>query len=193
LLTAGELARQVLRAMRHADALECIRNALLSLARAHAAIRQRQFNVLVDREVADQVEALEDETNFAVSDPGALRKRKVLYRMTVEDVLTVARCIQQAQNREQSGFAAARRSGDGNVFTLFDIEMNTGECVCLNLVCVEDLLHISKVDQGLGRTHHSLLNEFMYTIFLTEHRRPGLYGNSPNFVPFVGYRTRIRL
>src|SRR5690349_2956244 len=148
--------------MRHADALERFGNSLLALARAHAAIRQWKLNILVNRQVADQVEALEDETNFAVSDSGALRKREVLYRMTVEDVLAVTRCIQQAENREQSGFAAARRSGDGNVFTLLDIEMNTGECVCLNLVCVEALLHISKVDQGLGRTHHSLLNEFLY-------------------------------
>src|SRR6185369_10533950 len=105
--------------------------------------------------------------------------------MVVQDVLTVSRRIQQTKNREQSGFAAARRSGDGNVFTLFDVEMNTGECVCFNLVCVENLLHISKVNQGLGRTHHSLLNEFMYTIFLTEHRGPGLYGNSPVTALFV--------
>src|ERR1044072_51242 len=51
--------------------------------------------------------------------------------------------------------------------------MNTGECVCFDLVCVENLFHISKVNQGLRRTHHSLLNEFLYSIFLTEHRGPG--------------------
>ena len=58
--------------MRHADALERFRDALLTLRGAHAAISQRQLNVLVNRQVADQVEALEDEADFAVSDPRSL-------------------------------------------------------------------------------------------------------------------------
>ena len=57
------------RAMRHADAFERFRDALLALGGVHTAISQREFNVLIDRQVADQVEALKDKTNFPVSNP----------------------------------------------------------------------------------------------------------------------------
>src|SRR6185369_141924 len=111
--------------MRHTNALECVSDALLSLGRAHPAISQRQLDVLVNGQVADQIEALKDESDFAVSDSGAFGKRKILNRVLVEDVLAIGRRVEQAEDREQCGFAAARRSGDGNVFTLFNVEMNT--------------------------------------------------------------------
>src|SRR5215213_10133153 len=50
--------------------------------------------------------------------------------------------------------------------------------MCFDLVCVKDLLHVREVNQGLRRTHHWLLNKFVYTIYLTEHREPALYGNA---------------
>jgi hypothetical protein len=58
LLTARELRRQVLRAVRHADLLEGRHHALLALGRLHPAIGERELDVLVDVEVADQIEAL---------------------------------------------------------------------------------------------------------------------------------------
>src|SRR5215471_5181501 len=38
----------------------------------HAAVRERQLHVLVHRQVADQVEALEDEPDLAIADPRTL-------------------------------------------------------------------------------------------------------------------------
>src|ERR1043166_3940772 len=61
LLTARELRGKVLGAVRHADLLERRHHALLALGRLHAAVGERQLHVLVDVEVANQVEALEDE------------------------------------------------------------------------------------------------------------------------------------
>ena len=72
LLTAGELAGQVLRAVRHADALERRIDALLALRGLHAAVGERQLDVLIHGEIADQVEALEDEADLAVADARAL-------------------------------------------------------------------------------------------------------------------------
>ena len=48
LLAARELAGQVLGAVRHAHALERRRHALLALGRAHAAVGERQLDVLED-------------------------------------------------------------------------------------------------------------------------------------------------
>src|SRR3979411_1611288 len=74
LLTARELAGKVLRAMRHADALERGFDTLLPLRRLHAAVGRGQLDVLEDGEVANQVEALEDEPDLAVADARAFRR-----------------------------------------------------------------------------------------------------------------------
>ena len=68
--------------MRHADLLERLVDPLLALGGRHAAVGQRQLDVLEDREVADEVEALEDEADLAVADArplgeAELRRRRV--------------------------------------------------------------------------------------------------------------------
>src|SRR6185503_14374264 len=52
LLAARELRRIVLHAVAHADPLERLLHAVLALVGAHPAIRQRELDVLIDREVA---------------------------------------------------------------------------------------------------------------------------------------------
>src|SRR5262245_19647652 len=72
LLTAGELRRIVLHAVAHPHALERIGHALLTLGSRHAAVRERKLDVFVDRQIANQVERLEDESDLAIADAGAL-------------------------------------------------------------------------------------------------------------------------
>jgi hypothetical protein len=67
LLTAGKLRWVMLHAMRHADLLQRLLDALLPLARRHTAVRQRQLNIFVNGQIADQVERLENETDFPVA------------------------------------------------------------------------------------------------------------------------------
>ena len=78
LLTAGELRGIVLHAVRHAHALQRFLHALLALRRRHAAIGERQLDVLVNGEIADQIESLEDEADFAIADARALGELKIL-------------------------------------------------------------------------------------------------------------------
>ena len=75
LLTSGELRGIVFHAMRHADLVQRFLYAFLALDCGHTAIGQRQFDIFVNREVADQIETLEDETDLPVSNPGALAER----------------------------------------------------------------------------------------------------------------------
>src|SRR5664279_4645456 len=99
-------------AMSHADLLERLLHALFALGSAEATIGQRQFHILLDREVADEVEALKDEADLTIADAGPLRETKVCDRMAVEGIASPRRCIQQPQDGEQRGFATARRAGD---------------------------------------------------------------------------------
>src|SRR5690606_10407462 len=125
LLAAGKLRRVVPQAMRHAHALERLEHALLAFLLAQAgAIRQRQFDVLEDREVADQVERLEDEADLAVADLRPLRVIELLDRRAVQPIPATARRIEQPQDRQQRRLAAAGRPFDRDVVALVDVEVN---------------------------------------------------------------------
>ena len=82
LLTAGELRRIVPDAVGHADALQRLHHALLAIRRRHfLPVGQRQFDVLIHRQVADQVETLEDEADLLIADARTFGKVEVLHRL----------------------------------------------------------------------------------------------------------------
>ena len=81
LLAAGKLRGIMLHAVRHADALEHFLHAFLSLRRAHTAIGERQFDVFINGEVADQIERLEDEADLAIADARAVASESFCHRL----------------------------------------------------------------------------------------------------------------
>jgi len=99
LLAARKLTGQMLCAMAHAHALQRGNYAFLSFTRIHSTIGQRQLDVFVDGEVADQIEALKDETHFAIANARAFGERKIDNWLFIENVLAVTRRIQQTENR----------------------------------------------------------------------------------------------
>src|SRR3954466_4247564 len=120
--------------MAHADALERFVNELFAFARAHPTVGQRQLDVFVNGEVADQVEALEDEPDLAVADAGAFRERKVRHLRAFEGIAPAGRRIEEAEDGKKSGFAAARWTRDREILARADVEVNSGERVRLNFV-----------------------------------------------------------
>ena len=65
----------------------------------HAAIGQGQLDVLEDGEVADQVEALEDEPDLAVADARALAEIEILNGLARDGVGPIGRRVEQAEDR----------------------------------------------------------------------------------------------
>ena len=109
LLAARELRRQMLRAMRHADALEGFGHALPPFLGQHAAVGERQLHVLEHRQIADQVEALKDEPDFPVADTRAFPRLQLGDLAAVERIRPLCRRIEQPENRQQRRLAASRR------------------------------------------------------------------------------------
>src|SRR5579859_3879818 len=106
-------------AVRHANAFQRFHDALLALRRRHLlAIRQWQLDVFVDCEIANEVEALEDEPDLAVTNARALSESEALHRLSVQVVFPACRRVEQAHDREQRRFPAARGSGDRDVLSL---------------------------------------------------------------------------
>src|SRR6266481_6755449 len=153
----------MLHAVRHSNALEHFLHALLALRRRHASIRERQLDVLENREIADQVQRLENETDFAIANAGAIGERKIRHRILVDPVVAVGRRIEQAEDRKQSGFAAARWSGDGEKFAVLDIEVHATEGMGLHLVGVKNFCYALEANQRLCVAIHSVLLRYQTT------------------------------
>src|SRR5260221_2647348 len=110
----------MLYAVPHADPFERLMHALLALRAWHAAIGQRQLHVLIHREVADQVESLENEADLAVTDAGALAQLQPLHGPAVQFVFPLAGGIEQSQDGQQSRLSAAAGPANGQVLALVD-------------------------------------------------------------------------
>ena len=102
LLAAGELRRIVADAVRHPHAFERFHHPFLALRRRHSLpVGKRQLDVFVHRQIANQVETLEDETNLLIADARALGKVQVFDRLVVQAIFPPGRSIQQPDDREQ--------------------------------------------------------------------------------------------
>jgi hypothetical protein len=77
LLTAGELAWQMFCPVRHSHALQSFSHKSFAITRAHTAIGERQFDILIDVEIADKIEALKNEADLAIANPSAVSQVEV--------------------------------------------------------------------------------------------------------------------
>ncbi len=81
-------------AVRHAYAFQSFLHVHLPLARRHIAVRQRQLDVFVDREIANQIKCLEDEADFPIANAGSIAHFERLDRRLVQHILPIRRCVQ---------------------------------------------------------------------------------------------------
>jgi hypothetical protein len=95
------------RAVRDADARQRPHHLVAALLRRDPAIDQGQLDVLVDREIADQVERLEDEADLLVAQARHLRRREPRGRGAAQRVRAARRRVEQAEDGEQRGFPRA--------------------------------------------------------------------------------------
>jgi hypothetical protein len=100
------------RTVRDADALECLRHAGTPLAGRHVAIQECHLDVFLHGQVVDQIETLEDETDGRASHAGELRLGVRRHAFAEELVGPAGWRVEQAEDVQQRGFAAARRPHD---------------------------------------------------------------------------------
>src|ERR1700737_2650012 len=139
----------MLRAMRHADPLERFLDALPAFSRTHTAIGQWELDVVEDREVANQIEILKDESNLTVSRSRPPAQREIRHRLPVQPVLSTGWRVEQAEDRQQRRLAAARRPGNRHIFATCDLKVDSAEGMCLDLVGVKHLFHSIELYQCL--------------------------------------------
>src|SRR6202044_521212 len=92
------------------------------------------FDIFPDGEVADEIEALEDEPDLAVPDAGALGVIQTRDWFATEFVCASRGRIEQTKNGQQRRFAATRRAGDGDIFAVMNLEANIGKRVGFDFI-----------------------------------------------------------
>src|SRR5690606_21725718 len=147
LLAAGELLREVVPPVRHADAAERGLGPLPALGGGEREVEQRELDVLVDRQLVDQVEALEDEAERAPPEVGPAALVVARDVGAVEDEPPAAGLVEQAEDVEQRGLAAAARPHDGDELAGPGLERDVVERGRLHLVGGIDLTEAFGLDE----------------------------------------------
>lgn len=89
-----------------------------------AQVDQRQLDVLVDVQFVDQVETLENETDFAFAVQRAIFFLQGSDFLSEQVVFARGRVVQQPEDVQQRRFAATGRPHDRNEFAFGDFERN---------------------------------------------------------------------
>ena len=108
----------------------CFLSALLRLFR----LDRRQDDIVQHGEVLHHVHLLEDEAHFVETELCKLLVAELCGLPAVEDDLTRSHSVHTGHTVEQSGFAGAGRSHDGDHLALTDRQVNVLEHVVLALV-----------------------------------------------------------
>src|SRR5262245_11389950 len=144
----------MLGAVAHPHPFERFRHARAALRRPHAPVGERQLDVLVDRQVANEVEALKNEADLAVADARALRRLQIRDRLIVQRIVAFGRCVEQTEDGQQGRLAAAGGPRYGNVLAGADLDVDVIERVRLDFVRVKDLLDALEPDQRVVPVGH---------------------------------------
>lgn len=125
---AAELCRSVVEALAESDGFEECFGALSSLSSRGAGEGEGDFDVLSSGEHLEEVEGLEDEAECSESECGAVFAAEVLGGLSLDVDLALCGGVDEAEEVEEGGFAAAGGSGDGDEVAGLDVDVAGLEC-----------------------------------------------------------------
>ena len=117
-------------------------------SRGDAGVDQRQFDVVQRGGAGQQIEGLEDESDFLVADAGQFVVVQFADQLAVQPVVALAGRVEAADQVHQRRFARARRSHDGDVFVALDAHVDAAQRVHLLLRA-----HVVGLPQIFGADH----------------------------------------
>ena len=130
----------------HADFRERLIHSLAPLRRCQSAIGQRQLDIFPNGEITNEIKTLEDEPDLAIAHPRAFGMIEMLDRFIAQQVTAAGGRIEQSQDREQRGFAAAGGTGDGHVIAVADFKPNARQRVRFDFVGEEHLFDVVQLN-----------------------------------------------
>ncbi len=117
-----------------------------ALVGSHFGVHQRQLDVLIHGELVDQVEALEHETDMRLANRGAFALRIGGNILAEQPVAPGRRAVDQPEDVQQGGLAAAGWAHDRDELALAQAEVDVIDCRRLDDIGAIDLLETCRFD-----------------------------------------------
>jgi hypothetical protein len=155
LLSAGQLVRIQVLLADDCELVEDVAHHAFPLRLLDVAVRERDVEVFVDREVIEQVVALKHEADVLLVQLGAILGRELVHRLVEKVVLPRPRAVVHADDVQQRRLSGARRPHDGDELPLLHIQVDPAQHVRAARAVRIRFLDISQADervrcQGLG-------------------------------------------
>src|SRR5205823_8678578 len=149
LLTSGELRGIQIFLADDLETVEHVSYECGALACAVPAIRQRYIEILVNREIVEQMILLKNETNLLVAQCRSLFRFQMMRCGSVEKVFTGPAVIVHSQNVQQRRFACAGRAHNRDEVAFLnlqiDLAQNVKELFLRQRIAAFDMLKLNHI------------------------------------------------
>src|SRR5436190_23376005 len=146
----------------------------MTLRAADSGIQHRQLDILKGRRARKQIEALEDETDFARTNVGALVLRHLGNILAVEDVTTLRRTIETTENVHHRRLARTRGTHNRHELAFANRQRSAAQRVHLNIAHRVGLVNVLELNYlawfgNFNRTYDRLIrvSDFLNCLHLS--------------------------
>ncbi|KAG1554821.1 hypothetical protein G6F50_012938 [Rhizopus delemar] len=153
LLAAGQLARLVVHAVTQAQPLQQLLGTRVAHRAGAAGVYRWHFHVAARIQIAQQVVALEDETEMLAAQPRQRIRRHLLGGLAVHPVAALGRPVEAAENVHQRRFSRSRRADDGDELTGIDAQRDVLQHHPLTGGGAIGARHPAQFQQCVGHVH----------------------------------------
>jgi len=150
LLTTRELLWVVVTAVHDLHFIQYDFHALFSFRSFYTEVDEGKLYVFEYGQLIDQVEALEYETDISFTEVGAFAFVKVSHFGTIEQKASAIGIIQQTEDIQEGGFAAARGSHDGDKFAFFYLKAEPVQCDSFHFFRAVSFLEFTDLDHNIS-------------------------------------------
>ncbi len=123
-LAAGEFFGEVVEALFEFDEGEEFAGAVVNFGRGPATQVEREGDVFQAGESGEEVEELEDEADFVAADAGELVVGDAAQEGAIDADIAIGGAIEPTDEIEESGFAGAGGTDEGNHFAFIDLQVD---------------------------------------------------------------------
>lgn len=124
LLAAGQLAREQIFLGDNLKTVEHLGDLTLALSTLDSLVQQWRLEVLIDRQLIDQMVALKNKADVILVKLGPLLLTELEDRFVEEIVFARRRIVEHADNVQQGRFARPARSHNRDEFTFINFEID---------------------------------------------------------------------
>src|SRR5258708_13566942 len=127
LLSARKLVGMKIFLRHNLEAIQGIGHQALPLPARNILIRKRQINIYLNREIVEQMVAVENHAHIPLRQFGPLLALQMMNRFLAKPVLTGPLVVQKREHVKQRRLPCSRRSHHGNKFSLLNLQIHAAQ------------------------------------------------------------------